>query len=459
MVKTQTIIKHRFLMLFILALASIIFTGCDQGSLGTKSGVIQGYVLDSETNAPISEVLVKATGTLTGAVNTDIGTSNRTVYTDGDGSFVFGSVSQGSYNISVEKYGYVLEATEGENNQVQAIVGNGETITLSPIKMTKIASGTKGILKGYPIDAITGRALTNFTLTQETPYNQRKSKTFDSAATFRDTGWTGLEGGDHTYTLTATNYEKLTLQNSTSASEGGEGANTITIGKSAVDLGTIKVTPLRIAVGGTIRNLPGYVLDDENLGGLTVWAESGGKTVATYTDFQDGAESDVAKKLGNVNYMLYVPVTSGSVTIKCKLRGYDIITISSSVSISASNPGGIISGVDVDFNSIEPIKADLRVIVISTDPGEEGDADSTFKTNERARVYIQSAGKDVVPYVDVLSVNLGGEVTVSGVITGYNIKIIVVNQNRKYCSKVTDEFKIAEGTEIYTTDPIILEKS
>jgi hypothetical protein len=431
MVKIQTILKHRIIMLFILALASIVFTGCDKGSLGIKLGAIQSYVIDNETNQPISEVMVRATGGLED-------TENKSTYTDGDGSFIFGSCNKGSWKLTVEKFGYI-PAEEGE---ITCNVANGETVVLSPIKMAKVASGTKGILKAYPIDAITGRPLTNFTVTQESPYNERKAKTFDTAANFRDTGWTGLEGGDHTYSISCNNYKTFKTTDIEGLNEG-----IVSIGKSPVDLGTIKIEPLTVSVSGTIRNLPGYVLDDLENAELTVWAESGGKVVATYTKFDDTGESNIAAKLGNVNYYLYVPVTAGSVAVKCKLRGYDVVTISSAVSISNTNTGGMISGVDIDFSTVEPIKTDLRVIVTGTK--HEADNPSSFISGEVARVYVKAGGNDVVPYAECTS----GEVTISGVITGYNIYVIVVNQNKKYCFKETDAFKIPENTDIY---PIIV---
>lgn len=440
MVKSQTIIKHRLIMLFVLAIASIIFTGCDKGSLGIKTGAIQGYIIDHDTNQPISEVFIKATGGLGDS-------ENKSTYSSGDGSFIFTDANKGTWKIDVEKYGYI----RAEENEISCTLANGETVTLSPIKLTRVASGTKGILKGYPIDAITGRALTNFTVTQETPYNERKSKTFDTAATFRDSGWTGLEGGDHTYSISANNYKTFKTSDIEGLAEG-----IVSIGKSAFNLGTIKVTPLTVAISGTLRNIPGYVLDDQSLGGLTVWAEAAGKVVATYTDFTEGGEDGTSpKKLGNLNYMLYVPVTSGSVSVKCKLRGYDVITISSGASISTANPGGIISGVDVDFNSIEPIKTDLRVIVTGTKHDTENT--STFVTGETARVYVKAGGNDVVPYADVTSVNYGGEVTISGVITGYNINVVIINQNRKFCSAQIQDFKIPENVDNYPVMTVLQE--
>lgn len=443
MVKTKTIIKHRFIMLFVLALASILFTGCDKGSLGVKTGAIQGYVIDSDTNQPISEVLIRAEGYVNGGRSTE----NKTAYTDGDGSFILGNVSKGSWSIYVEKYGYELVGGEtswwsGESAAKQNIeVNNGETVVLTPIKMGKTASGTKGILKGYPIDALTGRPLTNFTITQETPANQRKTKTFDSAATFRDTGWTGLEGGEHTYTITCNNYQpqSLSLPTEGSSSSWSSSGNAITIGKSPVDLGTIVMQPLTVDISGTLRNVPGYILDNPN---IIVWAESAGKAVASYTE----VTGDAGK--GTIIYTISgVPVTAGSVSIKCKIKGYDLITINSSVGIASANPGGTIAGIDLDLSTQEPIKADLRVIVLSSEPDDDGKC--SFPPSHVARVYVKAGGNDIVPYADVTSVNYGGEVTISGVITGYPINVIAVNQNLKYYTGKEENITIPEGTDIY----------
>lgn len=420
MVRTQTTIKHRWLVLFVLALASVIFTGCNNGSLGIKNGSISGYVLDDDTNQPISEVLVRAT--------TD--SDNKSVYTDGDGSFCFGDVAKGTWTLTIEKYGYTV-ATETLNH-LSCTVSNGETFVMSPLKLSKNTSNVKGTLKGYPIDATTGRAITNFTVTQDTPYNEKKSKTFESAADFRDTGWTGLEGGTHNYSITAPNYETWT---STTANQNG-----IEIGKAAANLGTIKMIPLTVKISGTFHGMPGYVYDNKN---IVVWAESAGKVVASYTELSDAT---VAK--GTLTYVIDdVPVTAGTVSVKCKARGYDTIVINSAVSIASANPGGVIAGVDMDFAVQEPITSDLRVIVRSTEPDDENPK-GTFGHGEVARVYIQT-GSTNVAYADVTSVNYGGEVTISGVITGYPLKVMAVNQNRKYCSVTSNDITIPEGSDIY----------
>ena len=438
MVRIPTILKqkHRIIMLFVLALASIIFTGCNKGSLGIKSGAICGYVLDNDTNDPISEVLVRATGP-----------ENKTTYTGGDGSFTISDATEGEWTLSVEKFGYSLAESDGNSetaNPLSCSIANGETIVLSPIKMYKTATGTRGILKGYPIDALTGRAITNFTVTQTTPYNQRKSKTFETATQFRDSGWSNLEGGEHVYTISATNYNTW----STTSIEGVESGN-ITIGKSAYDLGTIYMNPLKINVSGTLRNVPGYIIDANVNKNIVVWAESAGKIVASFTEL-DGSESSK----GTIGYILKdIPVTAGSISVKCKIRGYDISTINSAVSIAGANPGGTIAGVDLDVGALEPIRADLRVVVTSSKPKD--DDPGSFRPGNVARVYVRAGGTDVVPYSDVTSVNYHGEVTISGVITGYNIKVLVVNQNYGYYTALSDDILIPEGTDIYPVEVML----
>lgn len=432
MVRTQTIIKHRWLMLLVLSLASVIFTGCEKGSLGIKTGAITGYVIDEETNSPIADVLLRGEGT------TGSGTENKSTYSSGDGSFAFTDCSKGSWKISVEKFGYVVAT----NTVLTATINNGETVAMSPIKMVRTEDNVKGTLRGYPIDLITGRAITNFTVTQETPFNERKSKTFETAADFRDTGWTGLEGGLHNYTITCPNYETFTT---TTAH-----ANGVEIGKSVANLGTIKLQPLTVGISGTLRNLPGYVLKASDKS-IVVWAESAGKVVASYT------ELDANSSKGTITYQLDgIPVTAGSVSVKCKVKGYDLITISSAVSIAISNPGGVIGGIDTDFSTHEPITADLRVIVQSVAPSDS--KDPSFDIGEVARVYVRNGGNNVVPYADVTSVNYKGEVTISGVITGYPIDVTVVNQKRGYCSGEVKDLTIPENQETYPVTVLLEEK-
>lgn len=438
MVRQQTTVKGRWLLLIVLSLASIVFTGCEKGSLGIQSGVINGFVINANTNQPIPDVLVR------GISDTH---ENSSTYTGGDGSFTMPDLTKGAWSLYVEKYGHNLINSEAVGTQTENIIAatinvdNGETVTAPVIKMAKTAELVKGVLKGYPIDAVTGRPLTNFTVTQTYPYLQRKSKLFETAADFRDIGWSGLEGGDHHYTISANNYVEY---NTANAAAEGQAAAYISIGASAIDLGTIKVEPLKVSIAGTLRNLPGYVLDADNKD-IVIWAEAAGKVVATFTDsaVQDAYKGSVTYKMNDI------PVSAGSVAVKCKIRGYDLQTINQAVSLASNMPGGTIAGVDIDFANVEPIRRDLRVVVISTEP-KEGQTPS-FRPGDVARVYLRQGGKDIVPYVDVVSVNYRAEAYFSGVTTGYDMNVYVVNMTKGYFQVLSDAFKVQEdGNSAFT---------
>ncbi len=446
MVKQQTTAKGRWLLLFVLTLASIIFTGCEKGSLGIQGGTITGYVINSSNNQPVAEVLVRGDGNTASGAH-----ENKSVYTAGDGSFVMSDLTKGSWALYVEKYGYTLVSSQATGTDTASIpaatvnVANGETVTAPVIKMAKTAELVKGTLKAYPIDAITGRPLRNFTVTQTTPYNQRRTKLFETAEDFRDTGWTGLEGGNHHYTISCSNYTEY----STAGSD-GSGAE-ISIGASPKDLGVVKIQPMTLSITGNLRNLPGYILDVQSRD-IIVWAEAAGKVVATYSD---SGVTDAFK--GSIAYTLNsVPVSAGTVTVKCKIRGYDIVTISSAVSLPSSLPGGTIAAVDCDFANIEPIRRDLRVIILSTAP--ESTNPGSFVPGQTARVYIKQGGKDIVPYVDVVSVNYRAEAYISGVITGYDLNVVAVNMNEGYYTAESEAIKILEDTSSAFTVTLTLKK-
>lgn len=437
MLRQQTTAKGRWLMLIVLSLASIVFTGCEKGSLGIKGGSITGYVINASSNQPIPDVLIRATSNAN---------ENSSTYTAGDGSFVLSSLTQGAWSLYVEKYGHVLVSAEVTGTQTTNIVAaavnvaNGETVSAQVIKMNKTEELVKGVLKGYPIDSITGRPLTNFTVTQTYPYIQRKSKLFETAADFRDIGWSGLEGGNHNYTITANNYNEY---DTAKAVEGGA-ENFISIGASAVNLGTIKVEPLQVSIAGTLRNLPGYVLEVESKD-IVIWAEAAGKVVASFTDSAvEGAYK------GSINYKLdNIPVTAGSVAVKCKIRGYDLQTINQAVSLASNMPGGTIAGVDINFENVEPIRRDLRIVINGTKP-EDGKP-SSFIPGQTARIFLRQGGKDIVPYVDVVSVNFRAEAYFTGVITGYNLNVYAINMSEGYFSALSEDFKVQEdGNSAFT---------
>jgi hypothetical protein len=268
---------------------------------------------------------------------------------------------------------------------------------------------------------------------------------FETAEDFRDIGWTGLEGGDHHYTISCPNYTEY----NTAGSDGNSTA--ISIGASPKDLGVIKVQPMTLNITGTLRNLPGYILESQQRD-IIVWAEAAGKVVATYTDSN---VNDALK--GSIAYTLtMIPVSAGTVSVKCKIRGYDVVTISSAVSLPSSLPGGTVAGVDCDFANIEPIRRDLRVIILSNAP--ESTDPGSFYPGSTARVYIKQGGKDIVPYVDVVSVNYRAEAYFSGVITGYDLNVLAVNMNAGYYTAESEAIKVLEDSSSAFTVTLTLKK-
>lgn len=433
MVKRKTNTKGRWLIIAFMAIASLIFTGCDNGSLGLKSGSITGYILNVDTNQPVSEVLVTAKGTVSG------GTENRSTYTTGDGSFVLADLKKGSWAINVEKFGFIIATDSAEIAHRTVEVNNGETVSAPVIKLHKTEQLVRGVLKGYPVDAVTGRPLSKFTVTQATPYNQRKSKTFETAADFRDSGWTNLDGGDHHYTITAPNYKEYST-----AGDDGNGKQ-ISIGAAAANMGTIYVEPLTVSISGALK-LPGYVLDAENQN-IAIWAEAAGKRVASFTT--TAAEGDFFN--GSLNFTLdKVPVTAGSVAVKCKVRGYDIVNLQSTLAITSANPGGTIAIGETDFiNNVTPITRDVRVVLRSTKPddGEPG----TFVPGNVAKIYVKQGGETTSTNVTVVSSSYYAEAYISNVITGYPLVIQAQNITQGYYSVESDPVTIPEdGTSAFT---------
>ncbi|HOY68031.1 MAG TPA: hypothetical protein PLP29_14170 [Candidatus Ozemobacteraceae bacterium] len=420
--------KTRWLLLVALALSSLVITGCEKGSLGVKSGTVEGYVLESTKYTPVADVLLRAT-------NAKYGT--RSVNTGGDGRYVLTDMNpdEGDWTLEATKYGYFVDKASGtsEAGTVVVKVTNGETVQAPTILMGKSTTSERGTLRGYPIDAVIGKPVQNFTVTQIDP---ARTKTFETSQDFKESGWTSLEGGERTYKINCDNYDVHTI-------------GPIQLTKSGYDLGVIQLNPLRVSISGTLRNVPGYIYGngaDANFTGV-IWAESAGRVVATGTAGTGGGTFQ-----GTVVYTLpNIPITAGTVAVKMKIRGYDTITINSSVSLPSQRPGGTIGGIDIDFNNIEPIKRDLRVVVRGKAPS--GQEASTLENGETVRVYIKQGGKDLVPYVDVVGSNYMAEAYFSGVITGYEIDILAVNLTRGYIKGEETGLKVSEdSSSIFTTE-------
>jgi hypothetical protein len=404
----------RWRLVVFLLLASVVFTGCEQGSLGVKAGTAQGFILDVATNRPISEVLV-----------TGDGPTRISSLTGGDGGYtLFDLQPNGNYTISATKFGYTASGT----SDVTVKIVNGETVMVKTIYLNKTDTLVRGTLKGYPVDAISGRPVQNFTVVQTSPVSQMRSKLFETAQEFKETGWSSLEGGEHHYKITAENYQDWTT----------EGGHPVTISKTPHDLGIVRLNPVTVSISGTLRNLNGAMFESSGFDAV-FWAEAAGKMVASATTGGTGG----ANFQGTIVYTLpNVPITAGSVSIKCKIRGYDVYTINPSVSLPKQLPGGTIAGIDANFANVEPIRRDLRVIVNSSKPAT--DDPGSFPPGEVARIFIKQGGKDVVPYIDVVSQNYFAEGYFSGIPAGFNYEIIVVNQSRGYISKEGNNFKLPE---------------
>lgn len=425
----------RWLLFVGLTLSSFLFTGCEKGSLGVKNGTVQGFVYEFLTNKPVADVLISGKHA----------TQNISMMatTGADGKYTLNNLEPGAWDIVPSKPGYFfLVASETESAQkVTATIQNGETTTAPIIRMIKNIAFMKGTLKGYPVDAITGNPLSNFTVKQTSPDEQIKSKLFESATDFKEGGWTGLEGGSHDYQISADNYQPTIVQ-------------AIKITNGVTDLGLVKMNPMTLSISGTLRNLPGYVIGQDQTqpdsGNWSFWAEASGKVVAT----NSSTAGDSFK--GTVVYTLNgVPVTAGQVSIKCKIRGYDLTVINPAVSISAQRPSGTIAGIDCDFANVEPIRRDLRVVVQSGNKPEP-DNPSSFLEGEVARVYVRQGGQDVVPYVDVVGHNHMAEATFSGLPTGYPLEVLVVNLSRGYISGGKSNVLLQENGDSQYTVQVLL---
>ncbi|MBI3038838.1 carboxypeptidase regulatory-like domain-containing protein [bacterium] len=419
--------KPRMILLLFLVFSSFFFAGCEKGSLGVKNGAIQGYVLDGANNTPLADVLIRATSSAQGK-------TVREALTGGDGSYVLSDLvtdGQHEWEIVPQKFGWVASIPPGL--KISVTVGNGETARAPLIFMAKTGATVKGTLRGYPIDSITGAPIQNFTVSKENPSRFKK---FETAQEFKESGWIGLESGFTVFKITSENYDNFITPTLTTDPKA------VVISETPFNLGVVKMTPLTLAISGTLRNLPGYILGDSTFNQNTkIWAESAGRIVAT------GTTQAIE---GSAIYNLFgVPSSVGNVAVKCKVRGYDVITINPSVTIPKQRPSGMIAGIDADFATIKPIKRDVRVVVQGLAPAD--DKPSSFESGETARVYIRQGGKDIVPYVDVVGNNYMAEAYFSGVVTGYEIEFLVVNLTRGWLKGELPKEKIPEdGGTTYT---------
>jgi hypothetical protein len=98
--------NYRIILLFVIAVA---FISCEKNAIDIETfGSIEGFVLNSETEQPLSNVSVTTTP------------PTNSILTSSDGTFRFDEISAGSYSIQVRKAGF-------QNNSVSVTVREENT--------------------------------------------------------------------------------------------------------------------------------------------------------------------------------------------------------------------------------------------------------------------------------------------------------------------------------------------
>ena len=108
--------NYKIFLLFLTA--GLLFTSCEKDAIDLETfGSIEGFVLNSETDEPMSNVSITTTP------------PTNSILTSPDGTFRFDEVPSGSYSIQARKADF-------ENNSVSVTVREEQTaianITLTP---------------------------------------------------------------------------------------------------------------------------------------------------------------------------------------------------------------------------------------------------------------------------------------------------------------------------------------
>jgi hypothetical protein len=222
----------------------------------------------------------------------------------------------------------------------------------------------------------------------------------------------------------------------------GAPVSTVEIGIAAA----LTSPPLReeersgVSVHGVLRNLPGYILDSPGfLGQFLIWAEAGGRVVATQTEL-----------VGTTVYHLKgIPITAGSVAIKAKIRGYDLTILHPGVTLNPAQPVGVIGGIDIDFHQIQPILRDVRIVVRSNSDTQN----PSFPAGARVRVIVRETGQSA----EAVSANGWAEVLLPQVPTGWPLRLFAINLDAGYHSGELGPVVIPEDGGSVFTDSIVLE--
>lgn len=198
---------------------------------------------------------------------------------------------------------------------------------------------------------------------------------------------------------------------------------------------------LYIGIHGVLRNIPGYILQTPGfLSNFSIWAEAGGKVVATETEL-----------IGSTVYHLRnIPVSAGTVVIKAKVRGYDLKILHPGVTLNPAQPVGTIGGIDIDFSALQPIYRDVRILVRSTPI--TADCTGSFPDGARARVFVNETGHTA----EAASQNGIGEALFTNIPTGWPLNFMAINQNQGYYTGEAGPIIIPEDGGTAFTQMILL---
>lgn len=107
--------NYRILLLF---LSVFLFASCEKDAIDLETfGSIEGFVLNSETDQPLSNVSVTTTP------------PTNSILTSPDGTFRFDEIPSGSYSIQVRKAGFQSNSVSVTVREEQTAIAN---IPLSP---------------------------------------------------------------------------------------------------------------------------------------------------------------------------------------------------------------------------------------------------------------------------------------------------------------------------------------
>lgn len=328
------------LFLFLIAFIAFAITGCG-GDAGAQNGQVEGFVVDSEDNSPVANVLVLA------EKGTGDTTITRQTLTDGTGHYIITDVPPGVWTVGFQKLGYTTVTNnavsqipqEGEAaavnapslpsnsqptaNVFAAVIENGETVTLPAAQMYNNHTLDRYTIRADVRDEVLGTAVDNFTVV----VNGRHRKTFTNAQ-FKSTGFTGLAPTSEGKFTIQIEHESYVTKKWTDA----DGNTSFSAqGNSIINLGNFPLDPLRVDIRGSI-DPEGFVhsvtdsgwvqaadMLPENFPVIVRWD---GRVLSRNAD-AGGATANVAYVQNSTEFVVTgIPVTAQTVTVRVDGKGY-----------------------------------------------------------------------------------------------------------------------------------------